>query len=72
MEGATTTQYFGVNRTSNLFRIIRLRENNNALELFDRTVPHGSNFVNPDCRGGTGNVDWIERSTAFTALPASG
>ena len=66
VEGATTTQYFGVNRTSNLFRIIRLRENNNALELFDRGVPHGSNFVNPDCRGGTGNFDWIERSTAFS------
>jgi hypothetical protein len=49
-----------------LFRIIRLREAATALELFDRTLSHGSNFVNPDCRGGTGNFDWIERSTAWS------
>jgi len=66
VEGATTTQYFGLNRTSNLFRIIRLREASNALEFFDRQLSHGSNFVNPDCRGGTGNFDFIERSTSWS------
>ncbi|MGH6934516.1 MAG: hypothetical protein ACREEE_19040, partial [Dongiaceae bacterium] len=27
-----------------------------------------SNFVNPDCRGGIGNFDFIERSTAFSIV----
>jgi hypothetical protein len=66
VENSSTTQYFGLNRTSTRFRIIRLREAGNALEIFDRTLPHGSNFVNPDCRGGTGNFDFIERSTSWS------
>lgn len=65
-EGATTTMYFGVNRSASTFRIVRLREVAAVLETFDRSLPHGSNFVNPDCRGGTGNFDFIERTTAWS------
>jgi hypothetical protein len=66
VENATTTQYFGLNRSANLFRIVRLRENASALELFDRTLSHGTQFINSDCRGGTGNFDFIERSTSWS------
>jgi hypothetical protein len=66
VENASTIMYFGLNRSSNLFRILRLRENASVLEQFDRSLSHGTNFVNPDCRGGTGNFDFIERSTAFS------
>ena len=66
VEGATTTMYFGLNRTANLFRVIRLAESATSLSIFDRGLSHGSNFVNPDCRGGTGNFDFIERSTSWS------
>lgn len=66
VENATTTQYFGLNRSANTFRILRLRENASVLEQFDRTLSHGTQFINSDCRGGTGNFDFIERSTSFS------
>jgi hypothetical protein len=66
VEGATTTMYFGLNRTANLFRVLRLAESATSLSVFDRSLPHGSNFVNPDCRGGTGNFDFIERTTSWS------
>jgi hypothetical protein len=31
-----------------------------------RSLTHASRFVNPDCRGGVGNFDFIERSTAWS------
>ncbi len=66
VENATTTMYFGLNRSANVFRIIRLLESSTSLGVFDKTLSHGSNFVNPDCRGGTGNFDFIERTTSWT------
>jgi hypothetical protein len=66
VEGATSNMYFGVNRTSTVFRIIRWPESSTTLSQFDRTLSHGSVFANPDCRGGTGNFDFIERSTSWS------
>jgi len=51
VENASTTMYFGLNRSANVFRIVRLPESTSSLSLFDRTLSLGSNFVNPDCRG---------------------
>jgi hypothetical protein len=65
-ENATTTEYFGLNRTASLFRIVRWPESVTTVSLFDRTLPTASNFTNPDCRGGTGNFDFIERSTSWS------
>jgi hypothetical protein len=66
VENATTTQYFGVNRSANVFRIIRWQEAAAGIAQFDRTLPHASSFTNPDCRGGTGNFDFIERTTSWS------
>jgi len=66
VENASTTMYFGLNRSANVFRIVRLPESTSSLSLFDRTLSLGSNFVNPDCRGGVGNFDFIERSTSWS------
>lgn len=38
---------------------------NSAPTDFTRVTPT-TNFANPDCRGGTGNFDFIERSTAWS------
>jgi len=66
VENATTTMYFGLNRSANTFRIIRWPESSTSATQFDRTLSHGSAFVNPDCRGGTGNFDFIQRSTSWS------
>jgi hypothetical protein len=65
-EGATTTMYFGSNESSSVFRIFRWPESSTAVSQFTRTLSHASNFTNPDCRGGTGNFDYIERSTSWS------
>ncbi len=66
VEGATNRMYFGLNRSANVFRVIRWQESQTTISSFDRTLSHGSNFANPDCRGGTGNFDFIDRSTSFS------
>ena len=66
VENATSTQYFGLNRTANLFRVIRYPEGGSTIFFHDRTLSHGTQFINSDCRGGTGNFDFIERSTSWS------
>jgi hypothetical protein len=66
VENATTTMYWGAVNTSTSFRIFRWPESASSPTQFLRSGLHASNFVNPDCRGGTGDFDWIERSTAWS------
>lgn len=65
VEGATTVMYFGSNQTSTSFRAFSWPESSTVMTSVLRTVG-ASNFTNPDCRGGTGNFDFIERSTAWS------
>jgi hypothetical protein len=73
-EGATTTMYLGVNRSANLFRILRLPESSSTLSQFDRTLSHGTNFPasDPDCRGGTGNLNYMEGAVTITGFDLRG
>ena len=64
-EGTRDAMYWGAVLSSTVFRIFRWPDNSGAVSAFDRAIS-ASNFVNPDCRGGTGNFDWIERSTAWS------
>jgi hypothetical protein len=66
VENATTIMYWGANNSSSQFRIFTWPESSTAVTQTLRSLSHASLFVNPDCRGGVGNFDWIERSTAFS------
>ena len=73
VEGAWETMYWGSVEIANivgstLFRVFRWPEaaNANMVTSSFHLLPTVSNFVNPDCRGGVNNRDWIERSTAFS------
>jgi hypothetical protein len=66
VENASTTMYFGSNQSANSFRLFRWPESSTTISDFLRPLSHGSNFSNPDCRGGTGNFDYIERSTSWS------
>lgn len=63
VEGATTVMLFGTLDTPTRFRIFRWPESTTTVTQTTRTV-NASAFNNPDCRGGTGNFDFIERSTS--------
>ena len=65
VEGATTVMYLGSNESSTSFRIFSWPENSTSLTTGTRAVG-ASTFANPDCRGGTGNFDFIERATAWS------
>ncbi|MDP9240608.1 MAG: hypothetical protein M3O55_08235 [Actinomycetota bacterium] len=65
VQGAKTIMYFGSNESSTQFRIFSWPESTTTITTGLRTVGL-SNFVNPDCRGGVGNFDFIERSTAWS------
>ena len=65
VENATTTMYWGQLDNSTTFRIFSWPESTTTVSWFTRPV-RSTNFTNPDCRGGTGDFDWIERSTAWT------
>jgi hypothetical protein len=63
VEGATSVMFFGTLDTPTRFRIFRWPEGTTTVTQSTKTV-NASAFNNPDCRGGTGNFDFIERSTA--------
>ena len=63
VEGATTRMFFGTLDNATTFRIFSWPESTTTVTQTTRTV-NASAFNNPDCRGGTGNFDFIERSTA--------
>jgi hypothetical protein len=66
-EGANNQRimYWVQHDDSDTIRIFRWREVDVSPAQFTRNV-QASNFSNPDCRGGTGNFDFIERSTAWS------
>lgn len=64
-ENATTTMYWGQLDDNDTFRIFSWPESTTSVSQTTRSVA-STNFTNPNCRGGTGNFDWIERSTAWT------
>jgi hypothetical protein len=68
VEGAQnlTAMYFAAIEATNSLRVFTWLEANAAptsVVLATAT----STFANPDCRGGTGNFDFIERTTSFSA-----
>lgn len=70
VQGAWETMYWALHETSNffgsgLFRIFRWRQQDNAVTSHFRLISP-PNFVNPDCRGGVNNLDWIQRNTSFS------
>jgi hypothetical protein len=65
VENATTTMYWGQLDNATTFRIFSWPESQTTPSQVTRPVA-STNFTNPDCRGGTGDFDWIERSTAWT------
>ena len=66
VENATTIMYWGANNTSSQFRIFRWPESSTSVTQTLRSLTHASLFVNPNCRGGVGNFDFIEKTTAFS------
>ena len=65
VEGATETMYWGMLDNSTRFRIFSWPETTDSVSSVTRTIttsPHN----NPDCRGGVGNNDFIERSTSWS------
>jgi hypothetical protein len=59
------TMYWAQLDNTTTFRIFSWPEAAAAPTSVTRTLS-ASTFTNPDCRGGTNNTDWIERSTAFS------
>ena len=51
--------------TSSRVRIYEWLESSTSITSTTRNV-QSSSFTNPDCRGGTGNFDFIERSTSYS------
>ncbi len=74
VENASTTMYFGLNRSANLFRILRLPESSSTLSQFDRTLSHGTSFpaVEADCRGGVGNLNWMHLALDISGFDLHG
>ena len=64
VEGAKEIMYWGAMVDSNDFRVYSWPENSGTISEYTRAV-NVSNFTNPDCRGGVGNYDFIERDTAW-------
>ncbi len=67
VEGARDIMYWGAMYNSSTFRVYKWPENTGTISSIDRTVAT-SNFTNPDCRGGTGNYDFIQKDTAWSIL----
>lgn len=65
VEGARETMYWGMLDNTTTFRVFKWPQNAAAPTSVARSIS-ASTFVNPDCRGGRNNRDFIERSTAFS------
>ena len=65
VEGARETMYWGMLNTTTSFRIFEWKESSTSVSTFNRGIAR-SYHTNPDCRGGTGNNDFIERFTAWS------
>jgi hypothetical protein len=68
-EGATTEMFFATpevdGATSDTFRLFRWREADAGPTSIVSTVQN-SNFTDPDCRGGTGNFDFVRAQDTST------
>ncbi len=67
VEGATDIMSWGILDNSTTFRIFSWPETTTLVSTTTRAIstsPHN----NPDCRGGVGNFDFIERSTAWSIV----
>ena len=65
IEGATTEMFWGSLDSATSFRMFRWPETSTTVTQLTRPVA-ASAFANPDCRGGTGNFDFVERTTSFS------
>ena len=65
VEGATDTMYWGVLDNTTTFRIFEWKETSTTVTSTTRSIS-ASTFANPDCRGGTNNTDFLERSTSWS------
>lgn len=65
VEGAREIMYWGASFDSNDFRVYSWPENSGTISWTTRGV-NAANFTNPDCRGGVGNYDFIERGTGWS------
>ncbi|GAA0907317.1 hypothetical protein [Virgisporangium aurantiacum] len=68
VEGAAnlTTMYFAAIESTSSMRAFTWPESSTTITNVVRTI-QTSTFNNPDCRGGTGDFDFIERTTSFSA-----
>jgi hypothetical protein len=65
VEGATTTMYWGSLDSSTVFRTFSWPESSTTVTVTTRTIS-ASAFANPDCRGGVGDFDFVERGTSWS------
>jgi hypothetical protein len=65
VDGATTTMYWGQMDNTTTFRLFSWPEAAAAPTETTQAV-NASAFANPDCRGGVGNFDFIERPTSWS------
>jgi hypothetical protein len=65
VEGATHTMYWAYHDSSTVIRIFYWPETAASPSSITKTID-AHNHSNPDCRGGTNNTDWIQRSTAYS------
>jgi hypothetical protein len=69
VEGATTEMFYGAiesnGTTTDTFRLFRWRDADAAPTDVVSTVQN-TNFTDPDCRGGTGNTDFVTAQNAST------
>lgn len=65
IEGARETMYWGMLQDTEHFTIFKWHQDAGGPTSVTREISE-STFENPDCRGGYGNYDFIERSTAWS------
>jgi len=64
-QAGVTCEYWAQYENSSTIRWFQWCDSSASVNQFTRATT-ATNFVNPDCRGGTGNFDFIERSTAWS------
>lgn len=65
VDGARETMYWGALDNTTTFRIFSWPESSVLTSTTTRAIA-ASTFANPDCRGGTNNTDFVEKSTAWS------
>lgn len=65
VNGATDTIYWAYHESATVLRIWHWAETAGGPSSVLKAVD-AHNHVNPDCRGGVNNTDWIERSTSYS------